>query len=155
MAIRAHFTWVLLASLALAGGTVWWLCALPDGTRHTLRREPHVFVNLFGAAVAGVSLYLAVVFPVALHAVSRRWPFRLFVVPAVVFGFLNVGPLVHFLEYAEEPYRGEGMLYDNLWGVMLSLGLLALYMLYAACVFGWVLLPRARWRPAGEGGRPS
>jgi hypothetical protein len=138
--IRAHFAFVLLASLALAAAAVAWLFALPDGSGDTLRREPHVFAELACAAVAGVGLYLAVVLPVVLHALAPRWPFRVFLVPSVAFGLLNLGPLFHSVQYASEP---TGSVYEGLWAAMPMAGFLVLYLLVAACVFGWVLLPQA------------
>jgi hypothetical protein len=141
---RSHVQVLILASVALAGGVIAWLCVLPDGTGHTFRREEHVFVSLGSCLVGGLGLYLAVVVPVILHALRSRWPFRLFLVVAVLFALLNVGPILHGLDSAEEKAQNMDQVLDYLWGLLLSVGLLILYLVTSVCFVAWAVWQRNR-----------
>lgn len=44
--------------------------------------------------IGGLSLYVAVVIPVVVHALGSKWPLRVFVPVSVFFGLMNLGPIL-------------------------------------------------------------
>jgi hypothetical protein len=135
----SHVQLLILASVAAAGGVIGWLCVLPDGTRDTFRREDHVFVSLMTCLVGGLGLYAAVVLPVILHALRSRWPFRVFTAVSVLFGLVNLGPILNGWANAQGPGHGHDQLLDYVWGLLLSFGLLLLYLLAGVCFISWAV----------------
>ena len=146
-----HVSILAVASALFAIGAVAWLCVLPDGTKQTFRREAHVFVSLASCLIGALGLYSAVFVPVVLHALKSRWPFAVSVLISLLFGLLNIGPIVHGFDGAQVAAGGTQQFLDKLWGVCFSVGLLTIYLVVAVSFVSWAIWQRQRGKPLTAG----
>jgi len=116
---------------------------LPDIFGGTGGTRAHELAALAGALVGSVGAYLTAVCPIAAYALGGRWSFWSLVATSLVFGVLMLGLAVSSYCHAREPPGGPEQVSKNIYGAMLGLGLLVLYLLFATSTLVWIASQRS------------
>ena len=138
--IQPHLAPVLLASLGLAGAATYFLLAVPQ---HLAPDDPDWLAagaSWATAFAAQCGVFLGVVCPVAVHALSGRWSWSVRVFAAVsAYWILIMAPLaVNAYEDAERLSGHVRSPAEFLEGAMILAAAFLLYLLLAGCTFVWV-----------------
>jgi hypothetical protein len=138
--VHPHLTLVVIACLALAGATAYFLLVIP---RHLTPHDPSWLAagaSWATAFAAQIGVFLAVVCPVAAHALSGRWSWsvRLFVAVSAYWGVSMAMLAVNAYQDAER-LSGHVREPAQFFEAALTLAaIILLYLLFAGCVLVWV-----------------
>ena len=146
--VHPHLALVAIASLALSGATAYFLLVIP---RRLTPSDPDwlaVGSSWATAFVAQVGVYLAVVCPVAAHALSGRWSWSVRVFTAVsVYAGLMMATLA--LNAYEDVKRASGHVRspaEFLEGAFILSAAFVFYLLLFACTLSWIATRGRRFR---------
>ncbi len=138
--VHPHLALVILASAALTGATAYFLFVLP---RRLTPSDPEwlaVGASWATAFVAQVGVYLAVVCPVASHALSGRWSWsvRVFTAVSVYCGGSMAMLAVNAYEDAKRASGHVRNTAEFLEGAFVLASVFLFYILLTVCTLTWI-----------------
>jgi hypothetical protein len=139
--LNPHLVIIFIASFALAGGTTYFLMVLP---RRLAPNDPDWLVigsSWATAFVAQVGAYLAIVSPVAAHALSGRWSWsvRIYTAVSVYAGGMMAMLAVNAYGDAERASGHVRSPAEFLEGAFVLSAGFVLYFLLSICTMTWIL----------------
>lgn len=151
--VHPHLALVAIASVALAGATAYFLCAIPRRLTPTDSDWLAVGASWATAFVAQVGVYLAVVCPVAAHALSGRWSWSVRVFTAAS-AYCGVGMAMLAANAYEDARSASGHVRspaEFLEGAFVLASAFVFYALLAVCTLTWIATRGRRFLRGGAG----
>jgi len=138
--VNGHLALILAACLALAAATAYFLLAIP---RHLSSNDPDWLTagaSWATAFAAQLAVFLAIVCPVAAHALSGGWSWSVRILTAVsAYWILIMAPLaVNAYEDVERLSGHVRSPAEFLEGALVLAAVFLLYILLAVCSFVWI-----------------
>lgn len=149
--IQPHLTLITLACFGLASATAYWLLTIPPRLRSV---DPDSFViaaSAGGAFAAQCGVFLAIVCPVAAHALSGRWSWSVRIL-ALVSAYWGCGMAAQAMLGYEDAERATGYICTPaqlLEGALTLASVFLFYLRFAGVTLVWIATRGRRFRFGG------
>lgn len=164
MRIQPHLTMIVLASAGLAAGTGYFLESIPKRLNSNDPEWLAIGKSWCGAFAGQIGLFLAVVGPVAVHALSGRWSWsvRIHTAVSAYYGLLMGQLVLNSYEDVAKPSGHPGSVPGFLEAAMIMVSILVFYLLFTLVTLTWIATrgrrfsfaqPRNSTKARSEGGR--